>query len=37
VRVVARESHLGFEVATVVEGVGVKHDKGDAPFKDVIV
>ena len=37
VGVVLGEVHLGFEVATVVEGVGVDDDESDVPVEDVIV
>ncbi len=36
-RVVLWKGHLRFEVATVVEGVGVCNDESDDPFRDVIV
>jgi hypothetical protein len=35
--VVLGERELGFEVATVVEGIWVQHDKGHTPFEDVFV
>lgn len=37
VGVVLGEVHLGFEVATVVEGIGVDDDESDVPVEDVIV
>ena len=37
VRIVLREVHLGFEVATVVEGIWVDDDESDVPIEDVIV
>ena len=36
VGVVFREGHFGFEVAAVVEGVGVYDYEGDVPIEDVI-
>lgn len=35
--VVGGEVHLGFEVAAVVERVGVYDDESDVPIEDVIV
>jgi hypothetical protein len=37
VRVVFGEGEFRLEVAAVVEGVRVQHDKGGAPLKDVLV
>lgn len=37
VGVVLGEVHLGFEVATVVERVGVDDDEGDVPIEDVVL
>lgn len=37
VRVVVGEVHLGFEVATVVEGIRVDNDEGNIPVEDVII
>ena len=37
VGVVLGEVHLGFEVATVVERVGVDDDESDVPVEDVII
>ena len=37
VGVVLGEVHLGFEIATVVERVGVDDDESDVPVEDVIV
>lgn len=37
IRVVVGEAHLGFEVATVVEGIRVDDDEGDVPVEDVII
>ena len=37
VGVVWREGHLGFEVAAVIEGIGVNDNEGDIPVKDVII
>ena len=37
VGVVLGEVHLGFEVATVVEGIGVDDDESNVPVEDVIV
>ena len=37
VRVVAWEVHLGFEVAAVIEGIGVDDDESDVPVEDVII
>lgn len=36
-RIVAGKCHLGLEVATVVHGLLVEDDEGDAPFEDVLV
>ena len=35
--VILGEIHLGFEVATVVEGIRVDDDEGDVPVEDVII
>lgn len=37
VRVVGGKFHVGEEVTTVVEGVGVDDDKGDGPVEDIVV
>ena len=37
VGVIGGEGHFGFEVAAVVEGVGVDDYQGDVPFEDVVV
>lgn len=37
VGVVLREVHLGFEVATIVERIGVNDDEGDVPVEDVVL
>lgn len=37
VGVVLGEVHPGFEVATVVERVGVDDDEGDVPIEDVVL
>lgn len=37
VGVVVGEVHLGFEVAAVVERIGVDDDEGDVPVEDVVV
>ena len=36
VGIVVGEVHLGFEVATVVEGIGIDDDESDVPVEDVI-
>ena len=36
-RVIAGEGHLGLEIAAVVEGIRIEHDKGDTPFEDVVI
>jgi hypothetical protein len=35
--VVARESHLGLEVAAVVHGLFVHDNQGDTPLEDILV
>lgn len=37
VGVVWRESHLGFEVAAVIERIGIDDDEGNVPVEDVII
>ena len=37
VGVVLGEIHLGFEVAAVVERIGVDDDEGDVPVENVVV
>ena len=37
VGVVLGKIHLGFEVATVIERVGVDDDKGDVPIENVVL
>ena len=36
-RIIAREGHLGLEVAAVVGRIGVENDEGDTPLKNVVV
>ena len=35
--IVLGEGHLGLEVATIVERVGIQNDQGDRPFEDIVV
>ncbi len=37
VGVVWGEVHLGFEVAAVIEGIGVDDDEGDVPVENVVL
>jgi hypothetical protein len=37
IRIVRREAHLGSEIASVVHGVGVDHDKSHIPVEDVVI
>lgn len=37
VGVVLGEVHLGFEVATIVERIGVNDDEGDVPVEDIVL
>lgn len=37
VGVVGGEVHLGFEVATVIERIGVDDDESDVPVEDIII
>lgn len=37
VRVIVGEIHLGFEVAAVIQGIGVDDDESDVPVEDVII
>ena len=37
VGIVLGESHFGFEVAAVIERIGVDDDEGNVPVEDVIM
>lgn len=37
IRVVRGEGHRGFEIAAVVQGIGVDDDQGNIPVKDVVI
>ena len=37
VGVVLGESHFGFEVAAVIEGIGIDDDEGNVPVEDIII
>ena len=37
VRVIVGEVHLGFEITTIIERIGVDDDESNVPIKDIII